>query len=61
MTTLPLDPNDTEYTGAWIPCRAARSSPTSSQTRQGGPVGRGSTAYVPGSIRGGCSCSHPPK
>ncbi|MGW7448406.1 Imm21 family immunity protein [Kitasatospora sp. NPDC054795] len=41
-------------------CRAAASSPASSHNRQGGPVGRGSTAYVPDSVSGGRSSSQAP-
>ncbi len=44
MTILFHAPKDTEYTGAYTPCRAAPSDPTSSHNRQGGPVGSGSTA-----------------
>lgn len=58
MTILPRAPKDTRYTGAYTPWPAAPSSPTSSHNRQGGPKGSGSTAYVAGSISGGCSSSH---
>ena len=47
-TILFRAPKETEYTGAYTPCRAATSAPTSAHSRQGGPVGWGSTAYVPG-------------
>src|SRR5690348_5012193 len=60
MTILFRAPKETEYTGANTPCRAAASAPTSFHSRQGGPVGWGSTAYVAGSISGGWSSSHPP-
>ncbi|MDX2784203.1 hypothetical protein PV379_43900 [Streptomyces caniscabiei] len=59
-TILSRAPKDTRYTGANTPRRAASSAPTSSHDRQGGPVGRGSTAYVAGSINGGWSSSHRP-
>lgn len=43
MTILFRAPKETEYNGAYTPCRAAASSPASAHNRQGGPVSRGST------------------
>ncbi|CAM5522246.1 hypothetical protein SRIMHP_40420 (plasmid) [Streptomyces rimosus subsp. rimosus] len=60
MTILLRASKETEYTGAYPSCQAAASFPTSSHNRHGGPVGRGSTAYVAGPVSGGWSSSQSP-